>query len=392
MKETFEGKGILVTGGTGSVGREIVHNVLKYNPRVLRVFDINEKGLIEMARDTTNYSKVRFLLGDVRDKERLTRAIEDIDIVFHTASLKDVFTCEYNPFEAIKTNIAGTQNLIDVVMDKEVDKVVFTSSDKAVNPYNVMGATKLLAERLITAANFYKGRRKTAFFSVRFGNILGSEGSVLPLFLRQIQDGGPITITDPQMTRFVLGMSQATDLLFKTMELSKGGEIFILKMPALRVLEFAELVIEEFCNKYGYDKNKIDIKIIGKKPGEKLYEELMTEQEAERSLETEDMFIILPEMTELTRISTFWYANAKPVKLRSYRSDEADIFTKSEVRDLLYKWDLLKPFSRILGYVSYGFFVYGHGWHVRRFLLKSFCSCLRVYFFWVFNDCFKRAS
>jgi UDP-N-acetylglucosamine 4,6-dehydratase len=345
MKEIFEDKGILVTGGAGSVGQEIVYNVLRCNPRMVRILDINEKGHIEMMQKLRNYANVRYLLGDIRDKERLARAMEDINVVFHTASLKDVFTCEYNPFEAIKTNISGTQNLIDVALDEEVDKVVFTSSDKAVNPHNVMGAAKLLAERLITAANFYKGNRKTIFFSVRFGNILGSMGSVLPLFKKQMQEGGPITITDPQMTRFVLRMSQAVDLLFQTIKVARGGEIFIFKMPALRIVDLAEVMMEEFYKRYGCDKEKINIEIIGKKPGEKLYEELMTEQEAGRSLEAEDMFIVLPEMTELTHINEFWYANAKPAKLKSYRSDDANILTKHEIGDLFCKWDLLKLFD-----------------------------------------------
>lgn len=343
MRETFEGKRILVTGGSGSVGREIVHNVLRYDPEVVRIFDINEKGHIEMMRDLGDYSSVRFLLGDIRDRERLIRAMEDVDIVFHTASLKDVFTCEYNPFEAIKTNVAGTQNLIDAALDKEVDKVVFTSSDKAVSPYNVMGATKLLAERLITAANSYKGPRKTIFFTVRFGNILGSGGSVFPLFMKQVEKGGPITITDAKMTRFVLTMPQASDLLFKTMKAAIGGEIFIFKMPVLRILDLAEVVIEEFCSNRGSNKDRISIETVGKKPGEKLYEELMTEQEAERSLEVEEMFIILPEITELMHVSEFWYENAKPVKLSSYRSDEANILTKQEIRDFLHKSGLLRP-------------------------------------------------
>ncbi len=342
VKETFEGKGILVTGGAGSVGREIVRHVLKYNPSVVRIFDMSEEGHINTMRNLKDHSRVRFLLGDVRDKDRLTRAMEDIDIVFHTASLKDVLTCEYNPFEAVKTNISGTQNLIDAALENEVDRVVFTSSDKAVNPYNVMGATKLLAERLVTAANYYKGHRKTVFFSVRFGNILGSMGSVLPLLIKQVQQGGPLTITDPQMTRFVLSMCQAVDLLSKALKVAKGGEIFIFKMPALRILDLAEVIIEEYCGKARLNKKKIKVDIIGRKPGEKLYEELMTEHEAKRSLDLEKMFVILPEITELTHVSEFWQANAKPMELGSYRSDQTDILKKTGIKNLLEEWDMLE--------------------------------------------------
>ncbi len=341
MKETLEGKEILVTGGAGSVGQEIVRNVLKYNPKVVRILDISEEGHINMMRDLADCPNVRFLLGDVRDKDRLSRAMEDIDIVFHTASLKDVFACEYNPFEAVKTNIAGTQNLIDVALEKEVNMVVFTSSDKAVNPYNVMGATKLLAERLITAANFYKGQRKSVFFNVRFGNILGSMGSVVPLLMKQIRKGGPITITDPRMTRFVLSMPQAVELLFKTVKVAKGGEIFIFKMPALRIVDLAEVMLEEFCQRNGNDKSRVRVKIIGRKPGEKLFEELMTEHEAKRSLDLKEMFVILPEIIELTNVREFWQSNAKPTKLQSYRSDRTEILTKTEIRSWLDEWSML---------------------------------------------------
>jgi len=185
--DLFKNKKILITGGTGSIGQEIVREVLKHEPAVVRILDIDETKQFELQQEYEDYENIRFLLGDIRDKERLYRAIEDIDIVFHTAALKHVQACEYNPFEAVKTNVIGTQNLIDVAIDEEVEKVIFTSSDKAVNPTNVMGATKLLAERLITSANYYKGARKTVFSSVRFGNVLGSRGSVIPLFKNQIE-------------------------------------------------------------------------------------------------------------------------------------------------------------------------------------------------------------
>jgi FlaA1/EpsC-like NDP-sugar epimerase len=182
MKALFKGKKILITGGTGSIGQEIVREILKYEPEVVRILDVDETKQFELQQEYGNLENVRFLLGDIRDKERLSRAIEDIDIVFHTAALKHVLACEYNPFEAVKTNVIGMQNLIEVAMDEEVEKVIFTSSDKAVNPTNVLGASKLLAERLITSANYYKGVRDTIFSSVRFCNVLGSRGSFIPLF------------------------------------------------------------------------------------------------------------------------------------------------------------------------------------------------------------------
>ena len=336
-KELFEDKKILVTGGVGSVGRMLIRELLKYNPEVVRVFDIDETRQFEMQQDLKEYSNLRFLLGDIRDKERLFRAIEGIDIIFHAASLKHVYACEYNPFEAVKTNVMGTQKLIDVAIAEEVDKVIFTSSDKSVNPSNVLGATKLLAERLIIAANYYKGSRRTKFSNVRFGNVISSRGSVVPLFIKQIQMGGSVTVTDPEMTRFVLLMSQAINLMFRATELMQGGEIFVPKMPALKVLDLAEVLIEEFSPKRGNGEDRIKIEITGRKPGEKLFEELVTEDEVRRSLEIEDMFIVLPEITGYMEVDKTRYPNARKAKLRSYRSKDAEILTKREIKDLLCK-------------------------------------------------------
>jgi len=341
MKMLFGSKKILVTGGTGSIGRAVVREILRYDPEVVRILDVDETREFEMEQDLKDFSNVRFLLGDVRDKERLSRAMENIDIVFHSASLKHVLACEYNPFEAVKTNVIGTQNLIDVALEENVDKVVFTSSDKAVNPCNVMGATKLLAERLITAANCYKGPRRTVFCSVRFGNVLDSRGSILPLFKDQIRNGGPVTLTDGKMTRFVMSMPQTVDLLFKAAGMAQGGEVFISKMKSVGIRDLANVIIEEFSHRCGRDADSIEIKIVGRKPGEKMFEEMMTQSEAERSLETEEMFIVPPEITEYLRTDTFQYPNAKPTKLKSYRSNEVEFLSKQEIKDILIKENLL---------------------------------------------------
>ena len=337
----FEEKNILVTGGTGSVGKEIVRELLKYDPIVVRILDVDETVQFDLQQELEAYRNVRYLLGDVRDKERLSRAIEDIDIVFHTAALKHVLACEYNPFEAVKTNIIGMQNLIDVAMDAEVEKVIFTSSDKAVSPTNVMGATKLLAERLITSANYYKGARKTVFSSVRFGNVLGSRGSVIPLFKKQIAKGGPVTITNNDMTRFIMPMRDAINLLFKATELAQGGEIFIFKMEAIKITDLAEVMIEELASKYGYSPNEIKMEAIGTKPGEKLYEELMTEDEARRALESEDMFIVLPEMEELSHIAESFYPSTSQAEIKAYTSKDIKHLTKEEIRGILYQENLI---------------------------------------------------
>ncbi|NOR46794.1 MAG: SDR family NAD(P)-dependent oxidoreductase [Methanosarcinaceae archaeon] len=331
-------KKILITGGTGSLGRELVLKVLQHNPEVIRIFDVDETEQFDFQQELRGHeSTVRFLLGDVRDKERLNRATEDIDIIFHTAALKHVMACEYNPFEAVKTNVIGMQNVIEAAINNNVGKIIFTSSDKAVNPSNTMGTTKLLAEKLMTAANYYKGTRNCVFSSVRFGNVMGSRGSVIPLFNKQIMAGGPVTITDPTMTRFMMSMSQAVELVFKSAEVSQGGEVFIFKMPTVNISDLAEVLIDELAPMYTHRPEDIVIEIIGTKPGEKMYEELMTEDEASRSLERDDMFIVLPQIEdELVKIDVSAY-DAVPIKSKDYVSKDVVPIAKDEIKAILMK-------------------------------------------------------
>ena len=341
MKNLFKNNKILITGGTGSIGQEILREILKREPVVVRILDVDETKQFELQQEYEGYENIRFLLGDIRDKDRLYRAIEGVDIVFHTAALKHVLACEYNPFEAVKTNVIGMQNLIDVAMDEEVEKVIFTSSDKAVNPTNVMGATKLLSERLITSANYYKGARKTIFSSVRFGNVLGSRGSIIPLFKKQIEHGGPVTITNNEMTRFIMPMREAIDLLFKATGLAQRGEIFVFKMKALKITDLAEVMIDELAQNCGYSPNEIKLKLIGTKPGEKLYEELMTEDEARRALESEDMFILSPEMRELSHIGKAPYPSVSEAEVKAYTSKDEKCLAKKEIKEILYQENLI---------------------------------------------------
>ena len=341
MGDIFKNKKILITGGTGSIGQEILQEILKHEPAVVRLLDVDETKQFELQQEYGDPENIRFLLGDIRDKERLRRAIEDIDIVFHTAALKHVLACEYNPFEAVKTNVIGIQNLIDVAMDEEVEKVIFTSSDKAVNPTNVLGASKLLAERLNTSASYYKGARKTIFSSVRFGNVLGSRGSVIPLFKKQIARGGPITITNNEMTRFIMSMRDAINLLFKATELAQGGEIFVFKMDALKITDLAVVMVDELAPKYGYSPEKIKREIIGNKPGEKLYEELMTEDEARRALETKDIFILFPEMKDLFLIDKSSYPSVSEAEIKAYTSKDEKYLAKKEIKEMLYQENLI---------------------------------------------------
>src|SRR3989344_4252764 len=230
MKDVFEGKDILVTGGCGSIGSEIVKQLLKYNPKKIRVMDNNESNLFYLGQEL-NTDKVRLLIGDVRDRNRVYRAMKGVDIVFHAAALKHVPLCEYNPFEAVSTNVVGTENMISAAIDNGVEKFIGISTDKAVNPINTMGATKLLSEKIIIDTSLSEMRTK--FCCVRFGNVLDSVGSVIPIFKKQIKNKGPLTITDKNMTRFFMTMPDAINLVLKASEITEGGEIFILKMDVI---------------------------------------------------------------------------------------------------------------------------------------------------------------
>lgn len=296
MHREFQNKRILVTGGTGSIGSAIVRDLLKFKPRQVRVFSRDESKQFELTNELGSSAPVNFLIGDIRDKERLNLAMENIDIVFHAAALKHVASCERNPFEAVKTNIQGTQNVIDCAFANKVDKVIGISTDKATDPSNVMGCTKLLAEKMMLATFFYKGHKKTKFCFVRFGNVFGSRGSVVPLFFKQARAEGPLTVTDPNMTRFFMSIPQAVGLIFKATVLMKDREIFILKMPAVKIGDLARSVIEIVKAKNRIKKN-ISVKIIGKKDGERQHEKLLTKDESEIALETKDMFIITPNFS-----------------------------------------------------------------------------------------------
>lgn len=333
LKDFYKGKVILVTGGAGSIGSEIVRKLLDYEPEVVRVFDNNETGLFELQQQLQK-EKARLFTGDIRDKERAKRAVEDVDLVFHAAALKHVPLCEYNPSDAVKTNVIGTQNIIDVAMDEEVDKLITISTDKVANPVNVLGATKLLAERLTTSANFYKGKRKTAFSCVRFGNVLGSRGSVVPVFKKQIESGGPVTLTSKKMTRFVMSIPEAVAFILRAAEMAQGGEVFIPRMPAIRIIDLAEVMIDELTSKNGNNYGSVKLRTIGNRAGEKLYEELLTEDEAMITFENDVGLIMTSRLANknekrLTR------------QLHKYTSDNARLLTKAEIKLLLMEAKLL---------------------------------------------------
>jgi len=339
MDDFYEDKILLIAGGVGSIGRELIINSLKLNPRSIRVLDNNETGLFELDQEL-NSNKLRFFIGDIRDKNRLKRAIEGADVVFNAAALKHVPLCEYNPFEAVKTNVIGTQNLIDVAMDEEIDKFITISTDKSVNPHSVMGATKLLAERLTISANYYKGERKTAFSCVRFGNVLGTRGSVVPLFHDQLKNEKRITVTDPDMTRFIMSVSQAVKLVLRVARISVGGEIFILKMPALKVYDLAEALISQHSKKMGIDANEVSIHIIGKRPGEKLHEELMTIDESCNAYENDEYYVVLPKDYVLDDVQQDVYGNVKLAHEINYSSNIVNQLNKDEISALIKELNL----------------------------------------------------
>jgi len=336
LANTFRNKKILVTGGTGCIGSEIVKNILNYKPKVVRIFSNDEDSTFKMSQEIGASTNRRFLIGDIRDKERLITAMKGIDIVYHAAALKHVPLCEYNPFEAIKTNVLGTQNVIEAALVNNVNKVINISTDKAVNPVNTMGATKLLAEKLMTDANFYKGPRETIFSCVRFGNVLFSRGSVIPLFEEQIRQKKLITITDPKMTRFMMSINNTIELVFKATLIAKGGEIFILKMPVVKLGDLADVVIKEYAEKYKFKPSEIKKEVIGPRPGEKIFEELMTEIEAEKAFEIKDMLIIPPQAEFGINIKTSDYKNARNCKLKRYASRDVKPLSKEEINKLLF--------------------------------------------------------
>lgn len=281
----WHNKIILLTGGTGSFGQKFTEIMLKkYKPKVIRIYSRDELKQWEMEKKFSEDKRLRFFIGDIRDGERLHRAMEGVDIVVHAAALKQVPACEYNPFEAVRTNIIGGQNIINAALDHNVEKVMTISTDKAVNPVNLYGATKMCMEKLFVAANHYAGsRHKTRISCARYGNVVGSRGSVIPLFRKQ-RETGTLTITDSRMTRFWLTLDQGVEFVIRCIERMHGGEVFVPKIPSMKMTELVKAMAPE-CR----------IKVIGIRPGEKVHECLLTEDESRHTIDVGKYFIILPE-------------------------------------------------------------------------------------------------
>jgi len=329
--ESVKGRRVLVTGGSGTIGARLVEKLLESEAAVVRVFGRDETKQFYQRQRLGSRPDLRFLVGDIRDRDRLLRATEGIDVVFHCAALKHVESSEYNPFEATQTNINGTQNVIDACLAVGVETMILTSSDKAANPTSVMGASKLVAEKLVTAANNYRGTHETTFASVRFGNVLGSRGSALELFARQVEAGGPVTVTDPSMTRFVMTTDRAVELALKAASLARGGEVFVFKMPVATLADLVAATIDVVAARSGQDPASIATSSISPRPGEKAYEELMTEEESTRARDIGEMYAVLPAIEAHADVLAA-YEDAPRSPIGAYRSDASTPLSAAEVR------------------------------------------------------------
>lgn len=338
QRDLFKGKSILVTGGTGSIGSIIVKKLLNLGPRQIRILSRDETKQYNLAQELNYNPKVRLLIGDIRNKDRVNKAMENINIVFHAAAMKHIVACENDPFEAVETNVRGMQNIMDCAMAHNVEKVIGVSTDKATDPVSVMGCTKLLAEKMMLA--HYMGSHPTKFCFVRFGNVLNSRGSVIPLFYKQIMAGGPITVTNKQAARFFMSVDDAVNLIFKASSLMQDREIFILKsMSILKIYDLARAMAELYGPKFGFDPAKIKINITGFKPGERLHEKLLTKDESLFALENREMYIIVPVIKSGHKndILLEKYMDAKKCGAGDYTTEGKKCLPVKNIKNLLAK-------------------------------------------------------
>ncbi len=343
----FENKVILVFGGTGSIGSEVVNQLLKWNPKTIRIFSNSENELWESRFKYKHVDNInlRYLLGDIRNYDRVKRAVDGVDYIFNAAAIKHVSFCEYNPLEAINVNIHGIENIIEAAFNYDVEKVIHISTDKAVSPTSVMGATKMLGERICISRASAKGKHPTTISCVRFGNVLGSRGSIIPLIEEQLKKGNEITLTDKKMSRFFMSISEAANLVLKSLIYSKGGEIFVFKMPTVRIKDLLEVLIKEIAPKFGKDPASIKIKIIGSRKGEKLEEDLISKNEFQYCLETEDLFIIHPSKKSIDlMLKNKEFQDLKKINLKeniNYNSNSQVPLDKSKIKNMLKKLNLI---------------------------------------------------
>lgn len=341
----LDGKRILVTGCCGTVGSELVRQLLsnsEYAPEAVIGVDNNESELFFQDQQFLNDGRGWFFLADMRDRDKLVKVMRGIDVVFHSAALKHVVLCERSPMEAVQTNILGLENIIHAAEANKAGKVIFTSTDKAVNPTNVMGTSKLMGERLITAANSNRQSGGPIFSSTRFGNVLGSRGSVMQVFARQIAKGGPVTLTDASMTRFIMTIEQSVALVLASSTLAQGGEVFITKMPVIRIEDLASVMIDLLAPRYGHDPSSIQIETIGSKPGEKLYEELMSHEETKRALELDRYFVVTPAFKGFYRHIAYEYPGTLSTTVdAAYNSENHKALSREELKGFVISNGLL---------------------------------------------------
>ena len=331
----YKNKKILITGGTGSLGTALTKRLLSMDVEQIRIFSRNEFKQISMESEIYD-DRLRFLIGDVRDQKRLRRAIEDVDIVFHAAALKHVPKIEYNPFEAIKTNVEGSQNVIDACLENDIERAVCIGTDKAVSPLNTYGATKLLMEKLFINAQQYSNPKKhpTKFFAVRYGNVFGSSGSVIPKFIDQIKNNQSLTITDEKMTRFSITMQQALDFILKATELGNGTEIFIPRLKSYN-LEQVKNTLFDLCG-------TSDSKIIGIRPGEKLHETLINFDEMRSAWIYNDLYVILNEGFSSEYLQNTYPGLDKLENISTYSSDNSEKMSNDDLKQTILDSNLIK--------------------------------------------------
>ena len=347
-QDSFAGKRIVVTGGVGSVGRAIVEQLRGTEATLVRVLDNNESGLFEMESELAADPRLDFYHCDITDEREMRRTFADMDLCFHTAALKHVPSCERSPFSAVSVNVLGCEVVGRVALTQGLEKVLFTSSDKAVNPTNVMGTSKLMGERLFTAMNFLRGKNaRTVFTCTRFGNVAGSRGSVVPLFCRQIAAGGPVTVTDERMTRFVMTMEDAASLVIESMALARGGEVFITKMPVLRIVDMARVMVDLLAPLHGRDPEAVPLTFTRPRPGEKLWEELSTDEEGARILEGERFLVVTPALATEPERARYVYEGVDLAPSGViYHSDREAAMDTGEIRDFLLRPGVLPDHLR----------------------------------------------
>ncbi|MGC4079523.1 MAG: SDR family NAD(P)-dependent oxidoreductase [Rubrivivax sp.] len=335
-----QGKTVLITGSAGTIGLALAEKLLPV-AKAVRCLDHAETELFFLHQRLQGKGPMAPQLGDIRDLDRLRFAMAGVDVVFHTAALKHVGLGEYNPFEVVQTNLQGVNNVIRAALDADVDRVIFTSSDKAVNPTNVMGASKMMGERLVIAANEIRGRKRTRFCAVRFGNVVGSRGSVVPIFAGQLLRGEPITITNEGMSRYVMTIDDAAALVLEAGQRMIGGEVFVTKMRALKVTELAAAMA------IALGKDKYDVVKTGLRPGEKLYEELITAEEMPRTVDLERLLVVLPaDEADSTSVDLRRAYEGKQGVTKEWNSAKDTLLTKDEILQYLEAHGVLEPFRR----------------------------------------------